>query len=122
MRYKLLVKSNPSSSAKEEDFNKWYDQVHLGQILDLPGFIAAERFIFGDTQLRGTPEPTHRYLVIYDIETDDLQSSIAAMRERLGTPRLSVSDTIDTPNAWTEIFVALAKGPAYATQKKATSP
>jgi len=118
MRYKLLVKSNPSSSAQEAEFNEWYDKVHLPQILALPGFLSAERFIFGDTQLRGTPEPTHRYLVIYDIETDDLSVSIGAMREQLATGQLSGTDAINIKTAFTEIFVALARGPTYALQKK----
>jgi hypothetical protein len=118
MRYKLIVKSNPSSPAQEEEFNHWYSNVHLGQILELPGFHAAERFIFAETQLKGTPEPSLRYLVIYDIETDDLSASIAAMRERLGTPRLNISDAIDIKSAQMEIYVALAGGPTYAIDKK----
>ncbi len=47
--------------AYEEEWNKWYNEVHLPEIVDCPGFRRARRFVAVD----GSP----KYIAIYDIDS-----------------------------------------------------
>lgn len=40
----LMVFTNPRQGC-EEDFNSWYDTVHLPDVLQVAGFEAAQRFV-----------------------------------------------------------------------------
>lgn len=51
-------------AACEEDFNAWYDQVHLPEIVECEGFVAGTRFISPHTDLRGR----RRHLTLYELE------------------------------------------------------
>ncbi|MFN2536928.1 MAG: hypothetical protein ABR549_02105 [Mycobacteriales bacterium] len=77
-RHLLLVASEPMAG-QEAEFNTWYDDVHLPDVLQVPGFVRAERLIAAPSVHGELPE--HRYLAIYEIETDDLPRALAALRE-----------------------------------------
>jgi hypothetical protein len=51
----------------EEEFNAWYDTEHLGDLLKLPGFLDAARYV----AVKGGP----RYLAIYELATADALKS-----------------------------------------------
>ena len=42
-KHVLLVFSNPTEGA-EEDYNRWYDEVHLPEVVQTDGFVSAQRF------------------------------------------------------------------------------
>jgi hypothetical protein len=61
-----LVFSKPPERVSDEEYNRWYD-FHLGEILVVPGFVAARRYRLGT--VRGTSTPAgHRFLSAYEIE------------------------------------------------------
>jgi hypothetical protein len=76
-RHILLVLSNATDGGDDE-FNDWYTNVHLSDVLKVEGFVAAQRFRLSETQLAGG-EPPYRYAAIYEVETDDLQRSADAL-------------------------------------------
>ena len=60
--------------AHEEEFNRWYDEVHLPEIIDCPGFRRARRFVATpiSTQ-KGAAPPTftcQKYVAIYEIDSE----------------------------------------------------
>jgi len=116
MRYKLVVKSNPAPG-QEAEYNRWYDEQHIPDVLDVPGFVSAQRFAYAETQMAPNAEPSHRYLAIYDIDTDDLPATLAAFRARGGTPQMVMSDAIDRKSSTMEIF-AEARPMAYPSRRK----
>ena len=63
---------------QENIYNEWYTDVHLKDVLKVPGIVAAQRFKLGDVQREGTAPPW-RYLALYEIETDDLARTKAAL-------------------------------------------
>ena len=66
----LLVLSNCKDPAREEDFNRWYEEVHIPDILDAGGFHTAYRYESLD------PAATKaKYLAIY--ETDNIDPANA---------------------------------------------
>ena len=93
----LMVMSNPVAG-REDEYNEWYDSVHLGEVLQVPGFVAARRFVAGSSVRGG--EPSHKYLSIYEIEADDLAAALAALSEAV--KGMHMSDAIDTVDvaAW----------------------
>jgi hypothetical protein len=64
----LMVFSDPKTPDQEEAYNAWYDHQHMPDVLRVPGFVAAQRFVRvgGDWKLP-------RYLVIFQFETGDPQ-------------------------------------------------
>ena len=86
-RYKLVAFSN-SAEGRDDDYNTWYDQQHLPDLLTIPGFVSAERFLCAD-------EGPQRYLAIYEIETDDFPGLLAEFQRRAGTDLMPISDALD---------------------------
>ncbi len=72
----LLFFSNPIDG-REEEYNKWYTDRHLHDVVKVPGFVSAQRFELSEAQMQEGIE--YRYLAIYEIETDDIKSAIDAL-------------------------------------------
>jgi hypothetical protein len=89
-RATLLVMAN-SEPGHEEEFNRWYDQTHIPDVLKIPGFISARRFSLSGHQLPGFAAPGFQYLTIWDLEADDLALPLAAMAAAVGTPEMPIS-------------------------------
>lgn len=64
-----LVLSRPPDDVSAEEFNRWFDG-HVDQLLELPGWVAAQRLELH--YVRGTLEepPPFSYYVLYEIEGD----------------------------------------------------
>jgi hypothetical protein len=88
--YKFVVFTN-CHPGTDEAFNRWYDEEHIADLLAVPGFVSASR-------MRVVPQdgeqPTHRYLAIYDLRTDDVHGALAEMMSRAGTEQMGLSPTL----------------------------
>jgi len=62
---KMLVFTNALDGCDEE-FNRWYDEIHLPEVLALPVFTGAQRLRLADAQM--FPEQRFRYLAIYEYQ------------------------------------------------------
>ena len=69
VKCRLVVNSNPKPG-REREYNSWYSEQHLPDVLKAPGMKSAERMVVvEDSGYR--IDLKHRYLTIYDVETDD---------------------------------------------------
>ncbi len=91
-KYYFVVFSNPVSS-KEDTYLKWYEGQHIHDLLRIPGFVAAQFFKLSDAQLDG--KQPHRYMMIWEIETDNLPAVFADVRARLEDGRTVFTDAFD---------------------------
>src|SRR5579872_2365574 len=91
--YYLLVFSNPVAG-REAEYNKWYSELHQKDVVSVPGFVTAQRFVISDVQLRDS-KPLPKYLVMYKIVTDDLPSVYAEVNRRLETGVTVMSPSFD---------------------------
>src|ERR1041384_4847655 len=91
-KHMFVVFTNPIEG-QDDAYNAWYTDVHLQDVLQVPGIIAAQRFKLSDVQ-RDPPPIPWRYLALYEIETDDLNHTLAALRERAGTSAMVISDAV----------------------------
>lgn len=99
-RYKLVVMSRPTEG-REDEYNDWYQNFHLQQMVALPGFVSAQRFRFSRDLGERTTFP---YMALYEIDTDDIDAVVRAIESSSGTEALMVSGAIDTASAYVAIY------------------
>ncbi len=99
-RYKLVVLSNPVEG-REAEYQDWYQNVHLGQVVAFKGFKSARRFRLAKNLVEREALP---YLAIYEIETDDLEGVMEEVQKHAGTDRLLVSETLDVEHSFAAIY------------------
>ncbi len=75
-RWLLTVESNCCDPSREDEFNDWYNNIHLPDILETPGFVRAVRY-----ENTNPAEGQGRFLAMYEIETDDLARTLAEFDE-----------------------------------------
>jgi hypothetical protein len=97
---RMIVLSNPIEG-EDDRFNKWYDEVHVPEVLDVPGVIAAQRYDLAELKIPDDPDlpaqlppPTHRYLVIYELDRAP-EDVMAGFLERVMSGKLSLGETLD---------------------------
>ena len=76
MAAKILMEVRVNiKTEKEDEFNDWYNQVHLPEILAVPGFISGRRFkrISGDKI---------KYMTLYELESFEPLKSEAYRKAR----------------------------------------
>jgi hypothetical protein len=84
----LLVQTAANSTAEEHEYDHWYNEVHLPQLLTIAGFVAARRYRKVDTPMPPGVEskyPWYDNVAIYDVEADDITDAmhnLNAMVER----------------------------------------
>jgi hypothetical protein len=93
-QYKFLVFTRPVAG-REKDYDEWYQNIHLHDLVSVPGFKSARRFRWARTHQKPADADEPQHLAIYEIETDDIDAVIAAMRTLRG--KVSMSDAIDLP-------------------------
>ena len=76
----LIAFTGPISRAVEDEYNEWYDTVHLRDVLAVEGVRSAARFRLADDQMFDDDAPGE-YLAIYEIEADDLAAVGRAMQD-----------------------------------------
>jgi hypothetical protein len=70
-KWLMLVETNCKDETRDSEFNKWYETVHIPDILSCPGHKSATRYIIKDrAKGRG------KYLAVYEIETDDIKRTM----------------------------------------------
>lgn len=80
----LLIALTNAVPGREAEFNEWYDQRHLRDVLALDGFVAAQRFELADVD--PPQEAAFRYMAIYEVGDGQLEvarrSLVAARADR----------------------------------------
>lgn len=86
-RYKLLILSNPVEG-RDDEFNAWYDNVHLADVFKVPGIVGAERY-----RMRSGEQ--WKYLAIYELDCDDSSAIEAELKKRAGSAEMAMSEAFD---------------------------
>lgn len=113
--YFALVFSSPKPGM-EAEFNRWYNDEHAPDVVSIPGFVSAQRFIRSPLQLRPKADDSPAYLVLYKIVTDDLDAVYAEVNRRAANGRTRMSQSIALHSGLnvtylvTDSVVALAGG------------
>jgi hypothetical protein len=90
-KYKMVVMTT-AVEGREQEYNDWYQNLHLGQVVQIDGIISAQRYKVCGVVTEGVSKP---YLAIYDIETDNVDEVVSTLLARSGTDELILSDAMD---------------------------
>ena len=87
-----LMFVDPKSAATEDEFNRWFDGIHLAEVLAVPGIASATRY-----RRIPLPRPSpigQHYLTLLEIEADDIEDVARRLRE--AGPAMVQTDSIAT--------------------------
>ena len=121
----LLIVFMNAKGGRDDEFNDWYTNVHIRDVMRLPGSTAVQRFRLGSPSY--ADKSAHRYLALYEIA--DRKACIQGHLERLYTPRMPISpagDFSDLQPAFCDLVhdwngpVTAVEGPVIAARLKRT--
>ncbi len=72
-KWLLVVGSNCADTAREAEYNEWYNKTHFPDVLETPGFTGATWY-----ENTEPAEGEAKYLALYEIETDDIDGFMKA--------------------------------------------
>jgi hypothetical protein len=102
--YAYVVRSVPVAG-REEEYNRWYSERHLQDVIAVPGFVSAQRFRLADPAADGAPPQT--YMAIYTMRTDQPEALLETLRELVETGRMEMSEALDQENLATILYEAI---------------
>jgi hypothetical protein len=99
----IYVETHPSSPDREQEYNTWYDEVHLPELVALDGIVSARRLrpVDGDGP----------YVALYEVEGDNLQAIVDNMRANARHLHMSDALQLDPPPVMRLLQVTTEHGP-----------
>jgi hypothetical protein len=100
------VETRPNAPELEAEYQKWYDEVHLAEVVAIPGIVAARRY----TAVREDGGP---FVAIYDLEADDLRDVIRTVLRTFREGRFQMSEAVqmDPPPTMRLLELTSSYGP-----------
>jgi hypothetical protein len=98
--FKLVVFTNAAPD-QDDDFNRWYEEQHAPNVLEIPGFTGVSRYTVSGSESHA---PAHRYLALYDIETDDPNAVMQELSTRVRNGQIKISDAMDRASGHTQLY------------------
>ena len=77
MKHLCVVLTEPAQG-KAAEFEHYYENIHLDEVLATTGWESAQRFVLADQIGKACPLP---HLALYEIDTDDPKSVIRYMND-----------------------------------------
>ena len=93
-RYSYVVLTR-AEAGRDAEFDQWYDNRHLDDVLRIPGIVAVQRFNLIEQQVNNLDVPRWRSLAIYEIEAADPLSVLAAIRAVAGTEVMPLTEALN---------------------------
>ena len=95
-RYMFLVLTN-ATEGRDDEFNDWYNNRHLPDVLAVEGFVAAQRYKMAELDPPQTSG--HHYMALYEVEAEDLAKANQALMNTAGTDAMVLSEALDMTSA-----------------------
>jgi hypothetical protein len=91
----FLAWASPVDDASDGEFNDWYEGTHIPEVrAAIPAITAVHRYTPADfPEGARDQQPAHRYLAVYELDTDDVAGAAAALQAAIGS--MNISPTID---------------------------
>jgi hypothetical protein len=113
----FLAYASPVTAERDAELNTWYDEQHLPDVLELPGFTAAQRYTMTGVNMVGRPWITDSpYLTIYEHIHENETAYGAAfgqIRERIATGTVKMTDAI-APNSLMAVYHRISEPRLHA--------
>lgn len=93
----ILIALVNAVEGKDAEFNEWYSNIHIPEVVALPGFVSAQRY-----EIAGDAPTPYRYATLYQIE-----GSAAEAQTLLFGAGLSGTETQDLPQMFFGAFAPI---------------
>jgi len=103
MKKYILTTFSLPVKGREVEYDHWYSEVHCQDLLRIPEIKSAQRF----RTLPHPEQPERPFLVIYEIETDDISSVMQALQN--DTYEMRPSDAIDPASVTLQVYEVIGK-------------
>jgi hypothetical protein len=91
----FMAWTSPVDDASDAEFNAWYDGTHVPQVrAAIPAITSVQRYRVADVPGVGG-SPAHRYLAVYEMDTDDVAGAMAALGAASADGRIEMTATMD---------------------------
>jgi hypothetical protein len=91
----FMAWASPVDDANDSEFNAWYDGTHVPQVrAAIPAITAVHRYRLADVPGLGA-SLAHRYVAVYEMDTDDVASAMAALGAASADGRIEITATMD---------------------------
>jgi hypothetical protein len=90
-RYKLIVLSN-AVKGQEDEYNDWYSNQHLADVVAVQGFSSAQRFKIRSVTQGDLPQ---KYMAIYEMDAEDPEAAMAHLTSQSNSGGMYVSPALD---------------------------
>jgi hypothetical protein len=77
----MYLQTMPVSPDKDADYNKWYNDTHLAEIVSVEGIVSARRF--------APMDGNGPYIAIYELDSDDLDAVVQRLGELGASGKMS---------------------------------
>lgn len=77
-RWLVLVETNCKDEKRDSEFNAWYDEVHVSDVLSFTDHKSATRY-----SVRNPGVGKGKYLAVYEIETEDIQKTMETSMKQM---------------------------------------
>ncbi|ALJ18818.1 DUF4286 family protein [Microbacterium sp. No. 7] len=93
MTRSLFVLRSNAVEGREDEYNEWYDETHIPDVLAVPGFASAQRYRLDDHP-RNARAP-FGYMVVYELDGDPA-AALDALNAAMADGSIALSDALDT--------------------------
>jgi hypothetical protein len=97
----LIVHSRPVEASREDEFNKWYDEVHIPDVTSVSGVVSGRRF----KKAGGAGDGGYPSLAIYELDSDDVGATMKELMDRTGDGTFVMSEAFEADGGSTGLFV-----------------
>jgi hypothetical protein len=91
--YYMYVLNEPTPE-REAEYNDWYTNRHAPDVISIPGFVSAQRYVASEHQMRPDAKPPVKYMIEFKIVTADLASVMGEVNRRIREGVTVISDVI----------------------------
>ncbi|MBB3982260.1 hypothetical protein GGR44_001923 [Sphingobium fontiphilum] len=103
-QFAYVVHSNPVPG-REDEYNDWYSNRHLADVVAVPGFVSAQRFRLTDVVADNLP--SQRYMAIYTMDTDEPEKVLEHLTSLVETGAMHMSEAFSMEGMATHLYQAI---------------
>lgn len=99
--YTYVVYSNPVAG-REDEYNDWYTNRHLADVVAVQGFVSAQRFRIVDST--AGVSPPQRYMALYTMRTDDPDGLLLRLQQLVESGAMEMSEAFSQDGLVTLLY------------------
>ena len=88
--YTVAIQS-AAVAGREADYEAWYNNIHMGEVLQVAGFQSGQQFRLPEKSADG-----HTHVAIFRLESDDPMADLVTLGETFASGKMTPTDTLDT--------------------------